>query len=437
MKNKLWVLCVGMLLAMQVQAQRVALVVGNSSYADKPLKNPVNDALLMQRTLKDLGFEVSLVRNADRKGMLVSLREFEAKARGAEVALFYFAGHGAQVQGANYLIPVGSAIRSDTDVPDEAVEADSVLRRIESAGSRVGLVVLDACRDNPFAGSSRSGSRGLGRMNVTSGSIVAYATTPGSTADDGKGANGVYTEQLARQLKTPGLDIKEVFDRTAIEVERLTGGKQRPREDVGLRGRFVLNSAGGSADPSAGLAATPAGAPASPPVVVAALSPQAGASKTGRVRPSADGATVVDEGSGVVWARCSVGQQWTGSTCSGAPTLLKFDQVASAVPKGWRLPSPRELQSLVKCSTGFKEERLTLKDGGAPLNMGCQFSDDLAVPTLDQKLFNNAHDGAAWTSDLSDTNSAQAWYVHFGYGTLATQSRNANASVRLVRVDGN
>lgn len=415
-------------LAAPGHAQRVALVMGNSGYADKPLKNPVNDAQLMQRTLKDLGFAVTLVKNADRKGMLASLRDFEAKARGAEVALFYFAGHGAQVQGANYLIPVGGAIRSDTDVPDEAVEADSVLRRIEGAGSKVGLVILDACRDNPFAGSSRSGSRGLGRMNVTSGSIVAYATAPGSTADDGAGANGVYTEQLARQLKTPGLDIKEVFDRTAIEVERISGGKQRPREDIGLRGRFVLNT-----QPGAQVDARPAAAVA--PAVVAALSPLAGTGgKLSGLTPSGDGGTVVDDATQLVWSRCSVGQQWTGSACSGSPTLLRFDQAESAVPKGWRLPTARELQSLVKCSAGFKEDRLQLKDGGVPVYSGCRFSDDLAVPTLDQRIFNNAPDGATWTSEASNTNTAQAWYVHFGYGTLATQSRNASGSVRLVRV---
>jgi hypothetical protein len=89
----------------------------------------------------------------------------------------------------------------------------------------------------------------------------------------------------------------------------------------------------------------------------------------------------------------------------------------------------------VRCSTSFKEEHLQLKDGGVPLSMGCRFSDNLAVPTLDQKVFSNAHDGAAWTSDISETNGAQAWYVHFGYGSLATQSRNAVASVRLIRED--
>lgn len=233
-------------LASPAQAQRVALVVGNAAYADKPLRNPVNDAELMQRTLRSLGFDVALVRNADRRELLAGLRQFEAKARNADVALFYFAGHGTQVAGSNYLLPLKAQIRAESDVPDEAVDANSVLRRIEDAKAKVGLVILDACRDNPYAGSTRSSSRGLGRMSVPTGSIVAYATAPGSVAEDGTGSNGVYTEQLVRQLSTPGLDLREVFDRTAVEVERITGGKQKPREDVGLRGRFVLKEGPGT-----------------------------------------------------------------------------------------------------------------------------------------------------------------------------------------------
>jgi formylglycine-generating enzyme required for sulfatase activity/uncharacterized caspase-like protein len=227
-------------------AQRVALVIGNAAYVDRPLRNPVNDAQLMQTTLRELGFQVQVATDVDRRGLLAALRDFEARARGAEVALFYFAGHGAQVGGANYLIPINAPIRNETDVPDEALDASSVLRRIEEGRARVGLVILDACRDNPFPGSARSNTRGLARMSVPTGTIVAYATAPGSTAEDGAGRNGTYTAALARYLKTPGLDIKEVFDRTAQDVEKETNGKQRPREEIGLRGRFVLNDAAGA-----------------------------------------------------------------------------------------------------------------------------------------------------------------------------------------------
>ncbi len=252
-----------LLLPLSAFAQRIALVIGNAAYADRPLRNPVNDAQLMQATLRELGFQVQVATDVDRRGLLAALRDFEARARGAEVALFYFAGHGAQVGGANYLIPVNAPIRSETDVPDEALDAASVLRRIEEGRARVGLVILDACRDNPYPGAARSSARGLARMSVPTGTIVAYATAPGSTADDGgSGPNGLYTGALARYLATPGLDIREVFDRTAQDVERLSNGRQRPREEIGLRGRFVL--AGISAD-SARLAQAPTGVQADDP----------------------------------------------------------------------------------------------------------------------------------------------------------------------------
>ncbi len=233
--------------AWAAQSKRVALVVGNAAYADRPLANPVNDARLMQTSLRELGFEVQVATNVDRRGLLAALRTFESNAREADVAVFFFAGHGAQVGGNNYLIPVNAPIGSVNDLRDEAVDAASVLIRLEDARARVTLVILDACRDNPFPGSHRSAARGLAKMNAPVGTIVAYATGPDSTADDGTGSNGVYTGALARHLKTPGLDIKEVFNRTAQEVERVTQGRQRPREDVGLRSQLILRDAGGLA----------------------------------------------------------------------------------------------------------------------------------------------------------------------------------------------
>lgn len=240
-----WMAGLGLALSLAIApvqaANRVALVIGNAAYkGGLALPNPVNDALLMEKTLQGMGFQVNVVKNGDRGAILKALRTFEADAKQAEVALFYFAGHGVQVEGNNYLVPIGIALESENDVRDQAVEAGSVLRRIEGTGTKIGLVILDACRDNPFVRKTRSISRGLNRMDVPTGTIVAYATASGSVADDGDNKNGVYTEQLARYLREPGLDIREVFDRTASEVERLTKGKQKPREDIGLRGKFLL-----------------------------------------------------------------------------------------------------------------------------------------------------------------------------------------------------
>jgi hypothetical protein len=151
-------------------------------------------------------------------------------------------------------------------VPDEAVDAGLVLSRIEESRPRLAILILDACRDNPYAAASRSGSRGLARMSAPTGTIVAYAASPGGTADDGMGPHGVYASQLARHLAMPGLDIKEAFNQTALEVERLTNGRQRPREEIGFRERLILKpSPPPASSPSINTAAPPAPAPAALP----------------------------------------------------------------------------------------------------------------------------------------------------------------------------
>jgi TonB family protein len=229
--------------------------------------------------------------------MLDALREFETSARDAEVALFYFAGHGAQINGANFLLPVGSQIQGDADVVDEAIDATTVLRRIEATRARVGLVILDACRDNPYPGSMRSAARGLARMPAPTGTIVAYATAPGSTADDGSGSHGVYTSALARQLVIPGLDIKEVFDRAAQEVERVTGGRQKPREEIGLRGRFVLQEvppADAAVPPPAAAEQSGGSSPAAAVALAAAPEPASASASAQAAREPAESRPATD-----------------------------------------------------------------------------------------------------------------------------------------------
>ncbi len=222
-------------------ARKVALVIGNSSYAEGPLRNPVNDARLMERTLRPLGFEVKRLENLDYRGMKRAMIDFGDLAKDAEVALIYYAGHGIQQDGENWLLPIDAKINKPADVGLEALQASSLLHQLDDSRAKVGLVILDACRNNPFVSRTRSVSRGLARMEAPSGSIVAYSAQPGAVADDGTDGNGLYTKHLAANLSRKDLEIKQVFELTAIAVEKDSGRKQRPREDIGLRGSFYLS----------------------------------------------------------------------------------------------------------------------------------------------------------------------------------------------------
>lgn len=221
-------------------AGRVALVAGMSDYATSPLLNPVNDARAMAETLRKLGFEVELLENSDKREMLDALDRFACRLDQAEAGLFYFAGHGMQVAGVNYLIPTRINIRSEADVEFEALAADRVLARMEETACPVNILVLDACRDNPFARSFRSSSRGLAPMYAAKGAFIAYAAAPGQAASDGEGEHGVYTEHLLRHLETPGLSINDVFMQTRAGVMAATADAQVPWDASSLTSHFYF-----------------------------------------------------------------------------------------------------------------------------------------------------------------------------------------------------
>src|SRR6266568_7302341 len=192
---------------------RVALVIGNGAYANSPLRNPVNDARAMARTLKGLGFDVIARENVAEKEMRRAIFEFGDKLKGGGVGVFFFAGHGIQLAGRNYLVPIGAEIASERDVELEAVDVARVLARMDDANNRLNIVILDACRDNPFGRSFRGTSRGLAAIDAPTGTLIAYATAPGKLARDGTGANSLYTTALLRAIEVPGLRIEDVFKR--------------------------------------------------------------------------------------------------------------------------------------------------------------------------------------------------------------------------------
>ena len=250
-------LCALFLLTGQARAAsggRYALVIGNSAYSSQPLKNPANDARDVARALTALGFDVQLKTDAQLRDIEDAIRDFGLKLKRGGVGLFYYAGHGVQVQGINYLVPIGARLSSESDVKYECVDAGRVLGKMEDAGNELNLVILDACRNNPFSRSFRSAEPGLARMDAPTGSLVAYATAPNSVASDGGGKNGLFTKYLLQNIGTPGITIEEMFKRVRIGVMNETGKKQVPWESSSIAGYFYL--AGGLPQGAAAQAAS-------------------------------------------------------------------------------------------------------------------------------------------------------------------------------------
>lgn len=237
------------LTAFSAAAERFALVIGNGAYETASLANPPNDAALTTAALRDAGFAVTTVVDADQTKMKQQIRAFSQTVRNAgpdAVAAFYYAGHGVQVDGKNYLIPVGATIAAKPDLEYETVEAQWVLDMIGASGAGLSIIILDACRDNPFRSFTRSNSRGLARMDAPRGALLSYSTAPGDVAADGAGRNSPFTEALARAIRTPGLKIEETFKQVRREVLDATGDRQLPWESTSLTGDFYFTPGGQS-----------------------------------------------------------------------------------------------------------------------------------------------------------------------------------------------
>ncbi len=222
---------------------RVALVIGNAAYKNAtPLSNTLNDAAVMADALKSLGFELvggKAQTNLDKAGLDNAIRKFGEAMRGKRVAFLYYSGHGVQVDGRNYLIPTSANVVSKTDVKYELVNVDNVLDDMNASGTKVNIIVLDACRNNPFGDKGlRGAGSGLAVMDAPSGTMVAYATGPGKTAADGVGKNSPYTESLAHIITEPGLDIEDVFREVGRDVQAKTGGVQVPWKMDSLTEKF-------------------------------------------------------------------------------------------------------------------------------------------------------------------------------------------------------
>jgi formylglycine-generating enzyme required for sulfatase activity len=291
---------------------RRGLVIGNSAYqADiGPLQNPANDATDMAATLQSIGFEVNLLLNATRLQMEEALTAFSHQLRPGDVGLFYFAGHGAQIEGTNYLIPLGANVEKAATTKVDAVSAEQVLSSMTATGSALNILILDACRNNPFlARWPVQVPPGLAPMQAARGSFIAYATAPGAVAADGTGRNGTYTKHLLRNLTTPDLPVEQMFKRVRVAVEGETGGAQTPWELSSLQGDFAFRPATAAPTGSAGVKAATAAAP------VAAARP------TAQCQPELAQTLIGEDGAEMVLV--PAGEFVMGSSADDSASLLR------------------------------------------------------------------------------------------------------------------
>jgi uncharacterized caspase-like protein len=231
---------------------RVALVIGNGAYVNAgPLPNPANDARAVARVLREIGFDVAEGINLDHRSQDRLVRDFLRKAASARVALLFYAGHGMQVDGKNFLVPVDAKLTARTDLPFETLELDKIIAGLDDE-SRTNILILDACRDNPLAKNfartaSRSASSPAGLAPVSSvgsGTLIAYATAPDQVALDGEAGNSPFTAALVKHLRTPGLEVRQMLTRVRAEVIAATQRKQVPWDNSSLLGDVYLAGGG-------------------------------------------------------------------------------------------------------------------------------------------------------------------------------------------------
>jgi hypothetical protein len=223
-----------------LKAPKVALVIGNGKYKDAPeLKNAPNDAKAISEVLKGSGFAVTMLLDTGREALIQAIRDYvNAMAQKKSVGLFYFAGHGVQLDWRNYMLPIDAVIDKIEDVAKQSVDIARLMEGLTKAANPMNMIILDACRENPFGTAKQPAQKGLSQMDAPPHTILAYATSPGNVASDGDGVNGLYTENLLREMKVPEAKIEDIFKRVRLGVRRKTNGAQIPWESTSLEEDF-------------------------------------------------------------------------------------------------------------------------------------------------------------------------------------------------------
>jgi hypothetical protein len=223
-----------------ISGKRVALIIGNADYKFAPLKNPVNDAEDMNASLKKLGFDVIFLKNASYESMETGIKKFKKKLGNDVIGLFYFSGHGVQYEGMNYMIPADISEPTISKIKYRSIPIEYVLSNMEEAKNQVNIIILDASRNNPFKNGTRAVRKGLAQITAPSGSLIAYATSPGEVAEDGVGRNSPYTKYLKNFILEPDLLIERVFQKVGIAVRKETKNRQNPWVSTSLNYNIYL-----------------------------------------------------------------------------------------------------------------------------------------------------------------------------------------------------
>jgi uncharacterized caspase-like protein len=445
--------------------RRVALVIGNGQYHYVPrLTNPTNDAQLIADTLKGLDFMLvgdKAQLDLDKAAFDRAVQEFGNALQGASVAFFYYAGHGVQVRGANYLVPVSANPTKEADVDFQMVNADLVLRQMEGAGTQLNLLILDACRNNPLAGRGvRATGGGLAQMQAPEGTLISYATQPGNVAQDGTDGHSPYTRALASALRTPGLDVFAVFNETGLAVKKRTGGTQQPWvASSPLEGKFYF---AGVPHPPSTMQASPVSTLASEPM--AALPAAQGArlaapsdapsrrlrsEKTTLSRDEAKamivthdfyragwnepvkgmaqqyetqvlhgGLVVLDRATGLMWQRGGSGKPVQGGWQGAEQYVHDLNAKGFGGFADWRLPTLEEAMSLMTAPEEGQSRR--------PARDETQ-KESYHIA----RVFEIAGAYFMWTTDL--LTPGRGWVVYFREGQCLDETLTYNAYVRAVR----
>ncbi len=467
-------------------AERRALLIGNANYSHIPKLNaPLKDVKDMAVALQNAGFAKSAIAqhtDLDRRAMQKTIREFKDTVQAGDEVLIYYTGHGVQSGGNNYLLPTDAPelrhISSQDVIVDNTIRLQRFLSDMTERQARFTLLIADACRDNPiqYAKSAGAGA-GLAPESPSNGQMIVFATGSGQLAGDSanKQTNSLFTQVLLEQLKTPGTEVRELFKtvKEQVHARALSNGKnQLPAIYDQAVGDFYLGSARGRAKPPA-----PAESVASmsqlqqkntqlelelaeykkATLAIGAQAIKDAYAKANVFEPPPKTPSIFLDGyylhsSGIVssvatkltWMRCSLGQSWSASanSCTGDAKTYTYEQAQQAArdlnAKGgfggytdWRVPTVRELHSLVVCNSGKTKASSDPEDGGAAIKNYCD--GNYTRPTINTAIFPKTPETLYWTSSPYVGNSYYAWFVNFGDGYVSSYGRDVNYHVRLVR----